>query len=108
MTRPRYCPWVTRPTHDRNGRLQVDGWRPVVFGYCPQTPDCASCAGTNYKPNILMQVGRETATVTCPYCAPEAYRKDVTKLRAFKVCLMTHLTTRHPSYPFLMTTATIC
>ncbi|MEW5852654.1 MAG: hypothetical protein AB2A00_27970 [Myxococcota bacterium] len=82
MTRPRYCPWVTRPTHEKNGRLQVDKWRPIAYGYCPQTPDCASCAGTLYKPNILMHIGRETDTVACPYCAPERYRKEVEKLKA--------------------------
>ena len=80
MPRPKYCPWVTRPSHGKNGRIMVDKWIPVVAGYCPVTDDCASCAGTGHKPNILLNVGRPSDTVACPYCEPAKYRKEVQKL----------------------------
>ena len=79
MARPRYCPWVNRPSHGKNGRLIIDKWIPVVPGYCPVTEDCASCAGTGLKPNIVLNVGRPTDTVVCPYCEPAAYRKALQK-----------------------------
>lgn len=79
MARPRICPWVTRPSHGKNGRIMVDKWIPVVFGYCPQDDDCASCAGTGFKPNILLNVGRPSDTVACPCCDPARYRKEVAK-----------------------------
>jgi uncharacterized Zn-finger protein len=72
---------VTRPSHDKNGRIMVDKWKPVAFGYCPQDPECASCAGTGYKPNILLNVGRPSDTVACPYCTPDKYRKEIERLR---------------------------
>lgn len=80
--RPRACPWVNYPTHAKNRELQVNGERPVVYGYCPQEPTCASCAGTYYKPNLLIEQGRSFQFVPCPYCSPEAYKKKVVKLRA--------------------------
>jgi uncharacterized Zn-finger protein len=58
----------------------VDKWIPVVAGYCPATEDCASCAGTGLKPNILLNVGRPTDTVACPYCEPAKYRQELHKL----------------------------
>lgn len=78
--RPRFCPWVTRPTHSRNGRIQVDKWIPVVAGYCPIEVDCGSCAGTGFKPNILLNVGRPSDTVPCPYCEPVSYKKEMQRL----------------------------
>jgi hypothetical protein len=80
MARPLLCPWTTRPSHGKNGRIIVDKWLPVAFGYCPQVEDCASCAGTGFKPNIVINVGRPTDTVACPFCFPERYRKEVEKL----------------------------
>lgn len=79
--RPRYCPWANHPTHNKNRKLQVDGYRPIVYGYCPQTDECGSCAGTTYKPNIVLQQGREHDTVPCPYCLPEEYRRRVERLK---------------------------
>jgi hypothetical protein len=79
--RPRSCPWFNYPTHRKNRKLQVDGYRPIVYGYCPQTEDCGSCAGTTYKPNILLQQGREHEFVPCPYCLPEEYRRRVERLK---------------------------
>jgi hypothetical protein len=84
MNRPRYCPWVPRPTHEKNGRIMVDKWTPVVFGYCPQDDQCGSCAGTGFKPNILLNVGRPSDTVACPFCDPQRYRKEVEKLGKWK------------------------
>lgn len=81
MTRLLACPWATRPTHSRNGRILVDKWKPIVYGYCPQEPDCASCAGTHYKPNILLNVGRAQDSLPCPYCDPERYRKEVDRIK---------------------------
>jgi len=75
------CPWVTRPTHSRNGELMVDQAVPLTYGYCAQDSDCAYCAGTGHKPNILLQLGRPFTTVPCPYCTPDKYRKLVAKLR---------------------------
>jgi len=71
---------VTRPTHDKNGRILVDKWIPVSPGYCPVEADCGSCAGTGFKPNILLHVGRPTDTLACPYCEPERYKKELQKL----------------------------
>ncbi len=76
------CPWQNRPTHRRNRELQVSADVPISYGYCAVDEDCASCAGTGYKPNILLQLGRETLTVPCPYCQPEKYRKRVERLLA--------------------------
>ncbi|MBN2360727.1 MAG: hypothetical protein JXR83_14835 [Deltaproteobacteria bacterium] len=75
------CPWVTRPTHSRNGEIMVDQAVPLTYGYCSQDIDCAYCAGTGYKPNILLQLGRPFTTVPCPYCFPDKYRKAVSRLR---------------------------
>ncbi len=82
--RPRYCPWVTRPSHGKNGRLVVDKWTPVVQGYCPVIGDCASCAGTGFKPNIVLNVGRPQDSVACPYCTPDRYKKELEKLGKWK------------------------
>ena len=79
--RPRSCPWENRPTHRRNRDIQVDGYRPIVYGYCPQTDDCASCAGTTFKPNIEIWKGRDYDFVPCPYCRPEDYRRRVERLK---------------------------
>lgn len=82
--RPESCPWQTRPTHKRNGQIQVDIAVPISYGYCSQDPDCSHCAGTGYKPNILLQLGRGTDTVPCPFCEPEKYRKAVERILAAK------------------------
>ena len=74
------CPWVTRPTHSRNGELMVDQAVPLTYGYCAQDSDCAYCAGTGHKPNILLQLGRPFTTVPCPYCTPDKFRKVVERL----------------------------
>ena len=55
--RPRTCPWQNYATHKRNRHLQVNGAQPIVYGYCGQETDCASCAGTLYKPNLLIEQG---------------------------------------------------
>ncbi len=81
MKRVAQCPWQTRPTHKRNRQIQVDGYRPIVYGYCPQDEDCASCAGTGFKPNIEVRMGRDYDFVPCPYCAPEDYKKRVERLK---------------------------
>lgn len=80
MVRLTTCPWQNRPTHRRNLELQVDASVPISYGYCPVDEDCASCAGTGYKPNILLQLGRETQTVPCPYCRPDDYRRAVERI----------------------------
>lgn len=80
--RPRSCPWWNYPTHKKNRELKVDDYRPIVYGYCAQNDDCGSCAGTTYKPNILLQLGRPFTTVPCPYCNPEDFRKRVEVLKA--------------------------
>lgn len=76
-SRPRACPWVNHPTHNRNRELQVNGERPLVYGYCAQEKECGSCAGTLYKPNLTIEQGRSFLFVECPFCSPEAYRKRV-------------------------------
>lgn len=80
--RPSSCPWFNYATHSKNRQLQVDGTRPIVYGYCPQNDECGSCAGTGYKPNLLLQLGRPFDFVPCPYCLPDAYKKRVEKLKA--------------------------
>lgn len=79
--RPRACPWANHPTHNKNKQLQVNGERPVVYGYCGQEAECASCAGTLFKPNLLIQQGRSFEFVECPFCSPELFRKRVAKLK---------------------------
>lgn len=79
--RPRQCPWANYPTHSKNRELQVNGFRPIVYGYCPQDPHCASCAGTQYKPNLVIEQGRSFTFVPCPYCSADAYKKKVERLR---------------------------
>jgi len=87
MPRPRtarpasQCPWFNRPTHQQNKKLRVDEWRPIVYGYCPQNEECGSCAGTGYKPNIVITPGRPFDYVPCPYCLPDEYRRRVEKLK---------------------------
>jgi len=80
MTRLATCPWQTRPTHRRNRELMVDVAVPITYGYCALNDDCAHCAGTGYKPNILIQQGRGFETVPCPYCEPARYRKVVERI----------------------------
>jgi len=80
--RPRGCPWANYPTHKRNGELQVNGERPLVYGYCAQDKECASCAGTLLKPNLLIEQGRSFTFVECPFCQPDAYRKRAAKLKS--------------------------
>jgi hypothetical protein len=75
--RPRECPWANYPTHKRNRELQVNGERPLVYGYCAQERECGSCAGTLYKPNLVVEQGRSFLFVECPYCSPAAYRRRV-------------------------------
>jgi hypothetical protein len=75
------CPWQNYPTHKRNRELQVDGYKPIVYGYCPQAEDCSSCAGTTYKPNIVKQLGRPFERVPCPHCRPEDYKRRVERLK---------------------------
>ena len=79
--KPRTCPWENYPTHRRNHELQVNGERPIVYGYCAQELECASCAGTLYKPNLVVQQGRSFVFVECPFCNPTAYRKRVERLQ---------------------------
>lgn len=74
------CPWQNFPSHRKNRELQVNGDVPLVVGYCPEEERCASCAGTGYKPNLLLQPGRPFTFVECPYCQPEAYRRRVGRL----------------------------
>lgn len=75
------CPWQHHPTHNRNKQLQCHGDLPLSYGYCSQDLGCPSCAGTLYKPNILLQQGRPFVFVECPNCEPEAYRKRVERLK---------------------------
>jgi uncharacterized Zn-finger protein len=79
---PRVCPWQNYPTHKRNRQLQVHGDVPLSYGFCGQELACSSCAGTLYKPNILLELGRPSLFVECPHCDPEGYRKRVERLRA--------------------------
>lgn len=76
------CPWQNFPTHRKNRALQVNGDQPIVYGYCAQTDACSSCAGTGFKPNILLQQGRPTDFVECPHCEPEAYKRRVARLQS--------------------------
>ena len=78
----RACPWQNYPTHRRNHQIQVHGDLPLTYGYCPQELECASCAGTLYKPNVLLEQGRPFVFVECPCCEPAAYRKRVDRLKA--------------------------
>jgi hypothetical protein len=80
-SRPGRCPWENYPTHKRNRELQVNGERPLVYGYCAQEKECASCAGTLYKPNLVIDQGRDFRFVECPFCNPEGYRKRVEKFK---------------------------
>lgn len=79
--RPRTCPWQNHATHNRNRQLQVNGAQPIVYGYCGQEKECASCAGTLYKPNLVIEQGRDFQFVECPFCTPDAYRKRVDRLK---------------------------
>jgi hypothetical protein len=80
--RPRRCPWENYPTHKKNQQLQVNSDRPIVYGYCAQGEECGLCAGTTYKPNLLLQVGRPFDFLPCPYCQPQDYRRRAEKLKA--------------------------
>ena len=42
---------------------------------------CPSCAGTLYKPNISVELGRSFLFVECPCCDPVAFRKRVERLK---------------------------
>ena len=75
------CPWQNYPTHRRNKQVQVHGDLPLSYGYCAQELDCPSCAGTLYKPNILLEQGRGFLFVECPCCDPVGYRRRVERLR---------------------------
>ena len=79
--KPFRCPWENYPTHKRNRELQVNGERPIVYGYCPQELECASCAGTLYKPNLVIEQGRSFTFVECPFCNADGYRKRVKRLK---------------------------
>jgi hypothetical protein len=79
--RPRACPWANYPTHSRNKEIQVNGERPLVYGYCGQEKECASCAGTLYKPNLRIEQGRSFLFVECPFCRAEDFRKRVVRLK---------------------------
>jgi hypothetical protein len=79
--RPASCPWWNYPTHKKNRELKVFDYKPIVYGYCSQKEDCGSCAGTTYKPNVLLQLGRPHTTVPCPYCRPDDYRRRVDVLK---------------------------
>ena len=74
------CPWQNYPTHRRNKQVQVHGDLPLSYGYCAQELDCPSCAGTLYKPNILLEQGRGFLFVECPCCDPVGYRRRVDRL----------------------------
>jgi hypothetical protein len=76
------CPWQNYPTHRRNRQLQCHGDLPLSFGYCAQDVGCPSCAGTLYKPNILLEQGRPFVFVECPCCDPEGFRRRVERLKA--------------------------
>ena len=75
------CPWQHYPTHKKNKQLQCHGDLPLSYGYCSQDLGCPSCAGTLYKPNILLEQGRPFVFVECPHCDPEGYRKRVERLK---------------------------
>lgn len=75
------CPWQNYPTHRRNRQLQCHGDLPLSYGYCSQDLGCPSCAGTLYKPNILLEQGRPFVFVECPCCDPEGFRRRVAKLK---------------------------
>lgn len=75
------CPWQHQPTHRKNKQLQCHGDVPLSYGYCSQDVGCPSCAGTLYKPNILLEQGRGFVFVECPCCDPEGYRKRVERLK---------------------------
>jgi hypothetical protein len=79
--RPSRCPWENYPTHQKNRELQVNADRPIVYGYCAQDASCALCAGTQFKPNLVIQLGRNFEFVPCPYCTPEAYQKRAARLK---------------------------
>ena len=79
--RPRACPWANYPTHGRNREIQVNGERPLVYGYCSQDKECGSCAGTLYKPNLTIEQGRSFLFVECPFCRAEEYRKRVVRMK---------------------------
>jgi hypothetical protein len=79
--RPLSCPFFDRAPHRKNRTLMVDKWRPIVYGYCGQGPDCGACAGTGYKPNLEVRLGREFDFVPCPYCRADDYKKAVARLK---------------------------
>ena len=76
------CPWQNYPTHRKNRKVQVNGDQPIVYGYCAQAESCSFCAGTGYKPNILLQQGRDSQFIECPHCEPEAYKRRVARLQS--------------------------
>lgn len=80
--RPHRCPWENYPTHSKNREVQVSADRPIVYGYCSQNAECAECAGTTFKPNLVLQVGRAFEFLPCPFCSPDPYRRRVEKLKA--------------------------
>ena len=59
----------------------MNGERPIVYGYCSQDKECASCAGTLYKPNLVVEQGRDFKFVECPFCNADGYRKRVERLK---------------------------
>jgi hypothetical protein len=73
------CPWQNYPTHKRNKQLQCNGDLPLTYGYCSQDLGCPSCAGTLYKPNLLLEQGRPFLFIECPHCDPAAFRRRVEK-----------------------------
>ncbi|MBM4280099.1 MAG: hypothetical protein FJ137_04885 [Deltaproteobacteria bacterium] len=75
------CPWQNYPTHKRNTQLQCHGDLPLSYGYCSQDLGCPSCAGTLYKPNIVLEQGRPFVFVECPHCDPAGFRKRVERLK---------------------------
>ena len=75
------CPWQNYPTHKRNKQLQCNGDLPLTYGYCSQDLGCPSCAGTLYKPNIVLEQGRGFLFVECPHCDPVGFRKRVERLK---------------------------
>ena len=52
-----------------------------MYGYCPQAEDCASCAGSGFKPNLELKLGRPFDYVPCPYCDPDGYKRRVERLK---------------------------
>ncbi|MDP2340689.1 MAG: hypothetical protein Q8O67_07015 [Deltaproteobacteria bacterium] len=75
------CPWQNYATHKRNKQIQCNGDLPLSYGYCSQDIGCPSCAGTLYKPNILIEQGRGFLFIECPCCDPVAFRKRVERLK---------------------------